>query len=306
MIYDVTSGSQSINYWKQERLVLVYGGSGEGDKQHLWTNKSGSYASPIAVYTPDSDGYCNIDMTDYLRMVGSCTVYIKDEDESATTATIAVTVKGLINPASVMIPYHYGNAYSYIIPPYYMIAPETGKSIIAENCKTGSSSGASVTGNATMASNNRYITITGDFAYKAVSYGDARPYKLKPRFCGVQYAYVRWQSFTGVTRTHIFEVIKPTTAAADNYSLMPVDNEYIEVKGRVDSFTLRLKDLCPYDLWYYSDIITSSNVEISFDGTTYDRVQITTKNITLPDGDTKQNGKLEIGVNWKRYDAVAM
>lgn len=305
MIVNVVGGLQSVSYWKQEKLILVSGGAGAGGEQHLWTSLQGSYASPIAVYTPDSDYYCYIDMTEYVRAYGDCTIYIKDSP-NGQAASIILTVQGLIDPASVIIPYHYGNTYSYIIPPYYMIAPETGKSLIAENCKTGSSSGASVTGNATISTNRRYITITGDFAYKAVSYGDARPYKLNPRLCGMQYAYVRWQSFTGVTRLHLFEVSKPTMAADDSYNLIPMDNEYVEIKGRVDGMTLRLRDLSAYDLWYYADVITSSKVEISLDGTNYTQVQVTTKNISFPDGETKTSGKLEIAINWKRYDAVTM
>ena len=41
------------------------------------------------------------------------------------------------------------------------------------------------------------------------------------------------------------------------------------------------------------------------DGTNYERVQVVSKNVTLPDGEAT-DGKLEIEVNWKRYDAVAM
>ena len=306
MIIDVLQ-TQSVDYWKQERLILTMQVDDNTCKVSFWSNLQGSQGSPIATYTAAGSstyGDVDIDLTDYVRAYPSVTtLYIRDISRS-TTHTISITVKGLINPASVIIPYHFGNAYVAVIPPYNMIAPTTGKSLIAENFNIGA--GASVTGNATMAGNGRYITITGDFSYKAVPYGDARAYKLRSRLCGTEYAFVRWVSFSGVTRVHLFEVCKPTIAAAENYNLLPVDNEYIEVKGRVDSLTLRLTDLCAYDMWYYADVITSSKVEVSLDGTTYTQVQVTTKNITLPDGDTKTSGKLEMAVNWKRYDAVAM
>lgn len=305
----LNTGSNSAAYWKQERLILSYNGTAQGDKMHLWSGLAGSYADPIAIYTPDSSNYCYIDVTDYARAnlgaIGSTLVfYLKDENAGAGTATLTVTLRGLINPLGIMIPYHFGEGQCAVIPPYKIIGRTSG-AVIAELYNMGMT--ASVTGSAAIQSDRRRIKILGDFAFKAISTGDARKYNLLPQLCGVQYALVRWVSFSGVERLHIFEVTKPKTETADNYMLMPNDNEYNEVKGRVDGFTLRLTDLCPYDLWYYSDVITSSCVDVSLNnGTTFDQVQVTTKNITLPDGDTKTSGKLEIAVNWKRYDAVAM
>lgn len=300
----ISNATTNVAYWKQERLILVF--NGNGDTLHFWSGTEGNFSSPVAKYTPDANGYVFVDVTEYVRAYASqsAVLYLKDEAADANLCTINVTVKGLIDPAGVIIPYHY-ETYAPVIPPLTMYAPKAGVPLVAELYMT--TNYYSVSGNITVATNKRSASITGDFTF-AVAGGDgARKYKIKQRLCGVQYAYVRWQSFSGVTRTHIFEVIKPKTESADSYTLMPIDNEYNEVKGRVDGFTLRLNDLCPYDLWYYADVIMSSKVEVSLDdGATYNQVQVTTKNITLPDGDTKQNGKLEIAVNWKRYDAVTM
>ena len=311
MIVQLTSSVQSCDYWKQERLIVKFTIPANCEDWVELTADFVDYDTPpqnLATYTA-VDGEVIIDLTDHARAYASTISYYilsvyNDNLAHYVDYQLNVTVKGLINPTSVMIPYHFGNSYCKVIPPYKMIGRTSG-AIIAELYNTGA--GASVTGNASIQTGNRRIAITGGFSFKAVPYGDARKYTITKQMCGVEYALLRWVSFTGVERLHIFEVVKPTTAAADNYSLMPVDNEYIEVKGRVDGFTLKMTDLQPYDLWYYSDVITSSKVEVSLDnGTTYNQVQVTTKNITLPDGDTKQNGKLEIGVNWKRYDAVAM
>ena len=97
---------------------------------------------------------------------------------------------------------------------------------------------------------------------------------------------------------------KQTTKNA--YSLLPIDGEYIEIKGREDGFTLRLDRLNTYDLWYYSDVLQSSNVQVSDDAQGWQRVQVTEKSITLPDGEAGTNGVLEIAVNYREYDAVAM
>ena len=126
-----------------------------------------------------------------------------------------------------------------------------------------------------------------------------------PLQCGVRYAMVRWVSFTGATRCHTMEAVKAKSDTKDAFSLLPIDNEYVDIKGREDGFTLHLNGLSAYDLWYYADMIHSSKVEVSLDGETWDRVQVTKKSFTAPDGEGS-NGEIEIQVNWKRYDAVAM
>lgn len=304
MIIMVSNATTNVAYWKQERLILVF--NGDGDTLHFWSGTEGSFSSPVAKYTPDANGYVFVDVTEYVRAYASqsAVLYLKDEAADANLCTINVTVKGLIDPAGVIIPYHYEEYYAKVIAPLSMIAPESGKSLLAEVYYQNAA--CYLTGSATLATNNRYLTVTGDFSCKFHTQGTPRQYRLKPRLCGMQYAYVRWQSFTGVTRLHLFEVSKPTMATDDSYNLMPMDNECVEIKGRVDGMTLRLRDLSAYDLWYYADVITSSKVEVSLDGANYTQVQVTTKNYTLPDGETKINGKLEIAINWKRYDAVTM
>lgn len=302
MIVPITLATTNVDYWKQERLILAY--NGDGDKLHIWSSLSGSYASPIAKYTPDADGNVFVDMTDYIRTYGGCSIFLKDEAADANTCTVVISVAGLINPWNVIVPYHYGNDYARVQMPNRMIEPLVGYPLMAEFYYNGA--GASFTGDATLSQDRRQITITGDFSYKPVPYGSGRNYNLVHRMCGIEYAYVRWVSFSGITRVHVFEISKPKTETADAYSMLPIDNEYIEIKGRKDGFTLRLDNLCAFDLWYYADVITSSKVEVSLDGIKYDRVQVATKNITLPDGETKVNGELAIEVNWRRYDAVAM
>ena len=98
---------------------------------------------------------------------------------------------------------------------------------------------------------------------------------------------------------------QPPMGSAENYQLLTLDNSYNEIQGRVDGLDLYLDDLLPYDLWYYADVITSSKVEVSLDGQIWNQVQVTNKNVTIPAGDMG-NGKLEITVNWRKYDAVTM
>ena len=301
MIVPITLATTNVAYWKQERLILTY--NGNGDKLHIWSSLSGSYASPIAKYTPDTDGNVYIDLTDYIRAYGNCSVYLQDEAQGASVYTATITVEGLINPWNVIVPYHYGNDYTRVQMPNKMIEPIVGAPLIAEFYYNGA--GALFTGGATISQDARQITITGDFSYKPVPYGVSRNYNLVRRMCELEYAYVRWVSFSGITRVHVFEISKLKTDTADAYSMLPIDNEYIEIKGRVDGFNLYLDDLLPYDLWYYADVIISSKVEVSLDGQNWNQVQVTNKNVTIPTGEIG-NGKIEITVNWRKYDAVTM
>lgn len=293
----------SVKYWKQERFIVKKSAM---DKTHMWSNLSGSYASPLAVYTPQSDGYVYIDVTDYVRTYASTVNMLTFRDEnSLTELNIGITVSGLINPEGVIIPGNsLASAGALILPPTMIICAFDNNNL--EQAEFYSTTGTwSVTGSASISLDKRKIgQIGGSFTL-----GDGTHFKTyypRPMRCGVRYALVKWVSFTGETRAHWFEVEKSKTSTKNAYSLLPLDNEYIEIKGREDGFTLRLNNLDAYDLWYYADVLHSSKVEVSFDGLTYDRVQVTTNSITIPDGEAGTDGRLDINVNWKRYDAVSM
>lgn len=287
--------------WKQERLIVY---SNTLSRLAVWTDQFGSLSNPMAIYTADENGEIYADISDYMRTYGSpFTLYLLDIDggDPSDVDETDIEVAGLINPASVLIPSHpLESTGAMIVPPSMLLRCPQGYGEAELYQTTGS---WSVTGDAVLALDKRSVAFDGDFTLTHNT--GSQTYKtIEPR-CDVEYALVRWQSFTGRKREHLFEVIKQRTDAADTIALMPLMSEYIEIKGRVDGFTLRLDRLNRYDLWYYADIITSSKVEVSLDnGQTYDRVQVTTKTITLPDGETRESGKLEIQVNWKHYDAV--
>lgn len=300
MIVNLTSAALSVAYWKQERLVLKKGGLTAGSDVAFWTSLKGSAASPIAVYKADENGDILIDVTDYMRTYGNAILYVS---AGGTTYAVTVTISGLINPDGVAIPSHW--QYAKIVPPSMMIARDaSNKSVRAEFYDylqdTYAVSGAS------WSVDKRSILVAQNFDLLRLSTPtQTKHYILQPQKCGIEYAVVRWVSFTGTERVHVFEVTKHTQATDGAYSLQPIDNEYIEVKGRVDGMTLRLANLDAYDLWYYADILQSSKVEMLWGGEMV-RVSVKTKNITLPDGEAKTKGVLEIQIEYKRYDAVAM
>ena len=289
-----------INYWKQERFIIYL--NVRADSYVALQNAS---EVEIARYFPAANGDTYIDITDYLRVNAAPTATLTIYDDGiGSSYIIAVSVVGLINPASVLIPQH-DLAFATICPPSLMYCDGVNK--LAAELYPGYSSWT-ISGDAALSSVHRQVKdILGDFTLSIYTgqHIDRRTFSTTQLVCGVSYAFVRWVSFTGVQRVHLFMLRNQTIASAENYQLLTLDNYYEEIKGRVDGLDLYLDDLLPYDLWYYADVITSSKVEVSLDGQTWNQVQVTNKNVTIPTGE-KGNGKLEITVNWKRYDAVNM
>lgn len=301
MIWELSTIVGTQNVWKQQRYI-VHDTTYQGWR--FYTDLHGDVNNPLAVYAA---GELYADVTDYLRTYPTVsTLYFADNNDPSLITSINVKFAGLIDPSNVIIPPHdLDAADAKITPPAKIV--HTMAHDDPTDCEFYATSGTwSVTGSASLSVDGRHVgQIDGSFAIQDTN-SHKRTYTLTPMTCGVLYALVRWVSFSGVTRESWFEVTKCKTAIQGAYSLLPIDNEYINIKGREDGFVLRLDGLCAYDLWYYADVITSSKVEISLDGgTTYDRVQVSTKEFTLPDGEMS-DGKLEINVNWKRYDAVAM
>ena len=116
---------------------------------------------------------------------------------------------------------------------------------------------------------------------------------------------------------HAFDINSQKLESIDTYSLLTPDGSYSNVKGIENSMRLSIDKLTTYDLWYYSDILTSSDVRLVI----YDeelvgsissgrivggiQLEITTKSSTIPSSD-RADGKLEFEAKIKRYDAVTL
>lgn len=134
--------------------------------------------------------------------------------------------------------------------------------------------------------------------------------ELAPTECGVRYAMLFWRSLVGPYKMNNFVVKSQKTETNGDYSLLMVDNSYNTIKGSEESLIFSIDELNTYDLWYYSDILTSSEVKLqAVDGELLTgfgmRLEITTKSVTVPSGD-RSDGKIEFEAKIKRYDAVAM
>lgn len=128
---------------------------------------------------------------------------------------------------------------------------------------------------------------------------------VREALCGRQYALVRWLFPTGGTVQHLIEVRDITDTTAESYSLRTIDGSFAAHKGAGQSFKLHLDELTAYDAWYYGTIVTSSNVEVSFDsGETWQRVDVTTKKLTQPNGDDGKLAKIDIDVTYSKHSAL--
>lgn len=132
----------------------------------------------------------------------------------------------------------------------------------------------------------------------------ARVY-VREALCDRTYALVRWLFPTGGTVQHLIEVRDITDTTAESYSLRTIDGSFATYKGAGQSFKLHLDELTAYDAWYYGTIATSSNVEVSFDGgDTWQRVDVTTKKLTQPNGDDGKLAKIDIDVTYSKHSAL--
>lgn len=323
-----SANPQVIDYWKQEGLILqVPYGRGDGTLPvHLLASLDGGSFVQIAQYykiqdETTGDWVLNIDVTDFVRANLSLGVVfnVNDYDEQKTYYA-GISLKGLINPDSVLKPDSNVFHFPIVAPTRYIGGEDTICEVYTDYSSTNPLRSSAwgwyedgVWSNEALSKGVHSLQV--DSAYTMIAFGSKSgifpdSYTIIPiqeQECEVTYALVRWVSFTGHTRQHVFELVKPKTSVADAYSLEAIDNEYVEIKGRMDGFTLKLDNLSPYDMWYYSDVLTSSKVEVSVDrGATFNRVQVTNKDITLLTDGNMSNGAIEFNVNWRRYDAVSM
>lgn len=317
------------NYWLADRLLVLLQVTTESPtcEVQLWCQPLG-----FVLYTQDTSGYCIIDITEIARtyqgnniLVGYGQQDLSQFAEDEWDTVIDRVAKGNINPAGVIIPQHpLATNGVTIAPPSKMISADDGgySSFSALQFEFRALAQWDVieyweddqdTFNCTQPAcqldntSVNEIYITPD-AHRPSGVGQL--IRITPIRCGVQYAEVEWVSFTGATRRHIFEVTKSKTTTKSAYSLLNIEGEYTEIKGREDAFTLRIDGLNAYDLWYYSDMLHSSNVKVCFGARSgnlvWRRVKIDDSTITIPDGDAGTDGKLEINVKWREYDAISL
>lgn len=295
----------TINVYTQERNILTLSNFSTGTTSILLT--VAGHSELVANYAIPSSGVLQIDLSSLVRLYQSGSFTAKEQGGSGSASqTLLWSQAGLINPRKALVPStEITSAGAVIAPPSRMLYCGFGDIICEaffDDESLWSLSGAAIFVSGT---DGRKIQCIGNFTLSKGNisrqgYVDAFP---SGSTC-VDAALVRWTSFTGIQRQHYFEVVKQTANAIDIVGLQTIDGQYDEHKGRRDGFTLRLGELSRYDFWYYADIITSSKVEVSFDGTNWRQVQVTSKSAEMPNNDEGAFNSLEIEVNYKQYDTI--
>lgn len=94
------------NVYKQERNVMYFSHnpiSSTAGFVRIWSNLQGSWSEPIAEYSLDENQSAIIDVSDYVRAFPSVSMFYV-ECAQDDVIEIPLTVVGLINPASLIVP----------------------------------------------------------------------------------------------------------------------------------------------------------------------------------------------------------
>lgn len=278
----------------------------------------GDISSVLAHYSLDDAGECVIDMSDLIRTRAAGDVFIFNRNGMRVQAIkVDFQAVGLINPYSLLVPKTESGATIECPSMMYRQCFEGEANRVSFELQatktdtlyleyrnaeeeTGGEADISAGTGGTYGNDTEGIT---DVELSS-DYGVATKFHLIDTDPCKRYATVRWFSATGRVRTHVFEVRDVEQSVGESVDLLTIDGSYNRAKGRVDGFKLYLDNLTPYDCWYYGDIVTSTRVEVSLDGVTFDQVDVTTKSVTIPNGGS--TNKLEVNVNWRKYDAIVL
>lgn len=313
-----TNFSFENGYWMAERALITITDATQNGNVRLQVQVrylSGGWITRIDVtYIADDDGNLVIDVSDALRMYKNSLgvrVLVKDIEQAAETMQ-NVKIKGLVNPLKLLMPESPNLSAQYgqiIMPPQRMLQVFD---TIAECYFTQLSLFTIVNEEGSFVDENKRAIQCHDRLQIARNGTIVAEYQLElaTKQCRL-YAEVEWVSMTGVTRRHTFWVIKPEIEVADKYDLLTNDNSYREIKGHEDGCTLMIDGLNAYDVWYYSDLAMSSDIRmVIFNGADLSsgdlHARITTKKVTMPDGEGGKFGSVEFECKYKRYDAVTM
>lgn len=165
--------------------------------------------------------------------------------------------------------------------------------------------------NATIIGNNNELTIVNTIGGAA---NVVQRVRLRQQVCDEELASVMWTSRTGGYKRVLMQRCKASVSQVNRVSLvdevnfggsgLPI-NYYKGFAGEEEEFILRLEHLTAYDVWWYSDLLTSDHVAVAddnFNSPTAKTVEVTTKSITIPDGSVNDT-TFEIKVKYRTGDA---
>ena len=314
-----TTNFDLSNVWAGERLCFFIEGADANQKITLRWDMDDKYRT---TYCADANGRLVIDITDIVRVYHFCEFEFRDaNDQNIMGGEFSYCNGGgeygsilARDPHFAHIPVHEGNVGALIVPP--------SKILGMSRCEFYNERGVwTLTAANSNFLDNRSAQIKDACTFTNEVTQESFTRNVTPLDCERRYARVFWRSQFGVNRNAYFEVIEFKQEAQDDFKLKRPTNELNATKGMMQSVKLLLDGLDLYDIWYYGDVILSGDVQVLVldqnneepqtiytDELNEDRLHavVTDKNITVPTGEKGFDGKLEITLNTREYDAVIM
>lgn len=284
--------------WRAERSLLIFRG--------LPNTEFNVTIGEIALQSiTDVSGNVMIDIADILATyaIGASGSISFNTGELSPTESIEFEIKGDLSPASMIIPNNGKiSEYAPIIAPmcYFQgifglstqFVLHVSPSVYSPLQFAEYINGTHVT-TTFQPDTLQAIVVNGNRLVFRVREGirtlAVRDISIREPQCGRCYAMVQWVSACGIIKRHTFEVRDVELSVSDSVSLQNNFGGFREEKGTRKGLRLHLPKLTAYDYWYYSDIITSSDVrvavtEIDADFGEDTRVKVTTNSVTIPNG----------------------
>lgn len=305
--------------WRKERSLVSITGISSGGYVKL---ESGSI---VATYRSDSVGAVTIDVSDLVRMSATGTFTLKEYNSGGTqvgsTETKTWSTGGDINPDSYAIP---NNREAQVARVYLQHTAIVLPNLIYNDSRKFDVYGVPAFGYDDVGQQGEFIAATSNgqaeipdgvqntylALYDRVEAQDRRLLQKIEFRNSIQcrtYAGVEWRGRTGAVKRMVWEIRKFSETAADIVGLATQGNAFHELRGAEISAVLHLDGLTAYDLWYYSDIVTSSDVRVNYGAGGFgenSRVLVTENKVDQMDGDAGVFYELNVAVKLKHYDAV--
>lgn len=142
--------------------------------------------------------------------------------------------------------------------------------------------------------------------------------RVKRQQCDEERVVIRWRSRSGGYKRVLMDRCKAVHSQADRVTLedfrgfagiaLLPQSFYRGYAGEEEEFSLKVEHLTAYDMWWYSDLLTSDIVAVapeSFNESMTKTVEVLTKSITIPDG-SESDATFEIKVKYRTTDAFKL
>ena len=282
--------------WRAERSLLIFHGSANSPFNV-------TVGDVTLKSVTDAAGDVMIDLTDLFAtyQIGDSGSVRFNTGESTPTVIVSFNIKGDLSPNSMIIPANGEiGLYAPIIAPtcflqgMFGIKPQFVLNVGQSELDYVELVGNTQIRNSFQPNSLQAVSVSGErIAFSRVDDSGevicSRTINIREPQCGRRYAMVQWVSSVGLIKRHTFEVRDVETSVSDSVSLQNNFGGFCELKGTRKGLRLHLSQLSAYDYWYYSDIVTSSDVRVAVSEFDADfgedtRVKVVTNSVTVPNG----------------------